>query len=44
MRSTEVVVKAASPERVERSESLDDGEAGARINDVIAADEPRSES
>jgi hypothetical protein len=31
-------------ERVERSESLDDGEASASINDVMAADVLRGES
>jgi hypothetical protein len=31
-------------ERVERSESLDEGEASARINDVMAADILRGES
>jgi len=31
-------------ERVERSESFDDGEASARISDVMAADVLRGES
>lgn len=36
-RATERVVKAAAPrERVERSESLDDAEASARINGMMA--------
>jgi hypothetical protein len=45
VRSTESRRQGRQPaERVERSESLDDGEASARINDVMAADVLRGES